>query len=279
LAVVSGPNRWRVTQLGFHYTGAIERHALDALALDSEWGSVRGKLAVGATAPFAAEGRIVFAGSEAARHAIATVVVGGDMTTLSLSGDGSVDDARATGAAHIAPFEARRLRDFELRVENVDLARFDAALPRTELQATLAGTGTDDGGVRGALTARNAIAGPWSAGRLPLVSLASGFAAYGELIELDGLDGAFGDAGRVTGAAAVDRGAATWRLSVRDLDLRRIVTDLRATRLAGAFAGRMRVDTADAEGEVSGDLRQADMALAFHAAVGRGVVDVRTFRA
>jgi hypothetical protein len=99
-----------VTQLGFHYTGAIERHALDALALDSEWGSVRGKLAIAATAPFAAEGRIVFAGSEAARHAIATVVVGGDMTTLSLSGDGSVDDARATGAAHRAVRSAR-LRD------------------------------------------------------------------------------------------------------------------------------------------------------------------------
>ncbi|HEX4523598.1 MAG TPA: translocation/assembly module TamB domain-containing protein [Casimicrobiaceae bacterium] len=279
LAVSSGPNRWRVTQLGFHYTGAIERHTLDALALDSEWGSLRGKLAIGAMPPFAAEGRIVFAGSEAARHAIATVVVGGDMTTLSLSGDGSVDDARATGAARIAPFEARRLRDFELRVENVDLARFDAALPRTELQATLAGTGRDDGGVRGALTARNAIAGPWSAGRLPLVSMASGFAADGEGVQLDELDAALGDAGRVTGAAGIDRGAATWRLAVRDLDLHRIVADLKPTRLAGAFAGRMRVDTADADGEISGDLRQSDMALAFRATVARGVIDVSTFRA
>jgi translocation and assembly module TamB len=279
LAVVSGPNRWRVTQLGFHYTGAIERHTLDALALDSVWGSVRGKVAIGATAPFAAEGRIVFAGSEAARHAIATVVVGGDMTTLSLSGDGSVDDARATGTARIAPFEARRLRDFELRVENVDLARFDAALPRTELQATLAGTGRDDGGVRGALTARNAIAGPWSAGRLPVVSLTSGFAADGERVQLDGLDAALGDAGRVTGAAGIDRGAATWQLAVRDLDLHRIVADLKPTRLAGAFAGRMRVDTDDADGEISGDLKQSDMALAFRAAVTRGVVDVSTFRA
>ncbi|HEV7413371.1 MAG TPA: translocation/assembly module TamB domain-containing protein, partial [Casimicrobiaceae bacterium] len=217
--------------------------------------------------------------SEVARHAIATVVVGGDMTTLSLSGDGSVDDAQATGAARIAPFEARRLRDFELRVENVDLARFDAALPRTEFHATLAGTGRDDGGVRGALTARNAIAGPWSAGRLPLVSLASGFAADGGRIHLEGLDAALGDAGRVTGAAGIDRGTATWQLAVRDLDLHRIVADLKPTRLAGAFAGRMRVDTDDADGEISGDLKQSGMALAFRAAVARGVVDVSTFRA
>ncbi len=137
LTVASGPNRWRVTRLGFHYTGALERHALDALALDSEWGSVRGKLAIGATPPFAAEGRIVFAGSEAARHAIATVAVGGNMTTLSLSGDGSVDDARATGAARIAPFEAATTARFRAPVENVDLARFDAALPRTELRRRL----------------------------------------------------------------------------------------------------------------------------------------------
>jgi translocation and assembly module TamB len=279
LSVASGPNRWRVTRLGFHYTGAIERHALDSLALDSEWGSVRGKLAIGATAPFAAEGRVAFAGSEAARHATATIAVGGDMTTLSLSGDASVDDARATGAARIAPFEARRLRDFELRIENVDLARFDAALPRTELQGTLAGTGRDDGGMRGELTARNAIAGPWSDGRLPLLSLASEFAADGERIQLDGLDAALGDAGRVTGAAGIDRGAVTWQLAVRDLDLHRIATDLKPTRLAGASAGRMRVDTADADGEISGDLRQSDMALAFRAAVRRGIVDVSTFRA
>ncbi|HEX3633748.1 MAG TPA: translocation/assembly module TamB domain-containing protein, partial [Casimicrobiaceae bacterium] len=279
LTVASGPNRWRVTQLGFHYSGAIDRHALDGLALDSEWGSVRGRLAIGATPPFAAEGRIAFAGSDAARHATATMAVGGDMTTLSLSGEGSVDDARATGTARIAPFESRRLRDFELRIENVDLARFDAALPRTELQMTLAGTGRDDGGVRGALTARNVIAGPWSAGRLPLVSLASGFAADGERVQLDGLDAALGDAGRVTGAAGIDRGAATWQLAVRDLDLHRIVADLKPTRLAGAFAGRMRVDSADAGGEISGDLRQSGMALAFRATVGHGVVDVSTFRA
>lgn len=84
LTVASGPNRWRVTRLGFHYTGAIDRHALDALALDSEWGSVRGRLAIAAKPPFAAEGSINFAGSDAARRAIATVTVGGNMTTLSL---------------------------------------------------------------------------------------------------------------------------------------------------------------------------------------------------
>jgi translocation and assembly module TamB len=279
LIVSSGPNRWRVRQLGFHYTGTLERHALDALTLDSEWGSVRGKLALAATAPFAAEGRIDFAGSEAARHAIATVTVGGDMTTLSLSGGGSVYDARATGAARIAPFESRRLRDFELQIENVDLARIDATLPHTELQATLRGSGRDDGGVRGALTAHNALAGPWSEGRLPLVSLASDFAADGERVQLDRLDAALGDAGRVSGAAGIDRGAANWQLAVRDLDLHRIVADMKPTRLAGSFAGRMRIDNADADGEISGDLRQADMALAFRAAVAHGIVDVSTFRA
>ena len=279
LTVASGPNRWRVTRLGFHYTGAIDRHALDALALDSEWGSVRGRLAIAAKPPFAAEGSMNFAGSDAARRAIATVAVGGDMTTLSLSGEGSVDDARATGAARLTPFESRGLRDFELRIANVDLARFDAALPHTEFEARVAGTGRDDGGVRGTLTASNAAAGLWSDGRLPVTSIASTFAADGERIQLDGLDATLGEAGRVTGAAAFDRSAATWQLAVRELDLHRIVADLKPTRLGGAFAGRMRIDAGEADGQISGDLRQSDVTLAFRAAVGHGVVDVKTFRA
>ena len=133
--------------------------------------------------------------------------------------------------------------------------------------------------MRGTLTASNAAAGLWSDGRLPVTSIASTFAVDGERIQLDGLDATLGEAGRVTGAAALDRSAATWQLAVRDLDLHRIVADLNPTRLGGAFAGRMRIDTGAADGEISGDLRQSDVALAFRAAVGQGVVDVKTFRA
>lgn len=279
LNVASGVNRWRVTRLGFRYSGAIARHALDALALDSQWGSLRGNLAIAATPPFAVEGRIALAGSDAARHAIVALTVGGDMTTLSLSAEGGVADARATGAAHVAPFEARQLRDFELRLEHVDLARFDPSFPRTEFEASVTGAGRDDGGVRGELTARNAAAGPWSAGQLPVESVTSVFAADGERIALDRLDAALGQAGHVTGVAGIGRDTATWQLAVRELDLHRIATDLKPTRLGGAFAGRMRVDTAEIDGEMSGDLKQSDVALAFRASVARGVVDVKTFRA
>ncbi|MGH8712433.1 MAG: hypothetical protein ACREYB_00350, partial [Casimicrobiaceae bacterium] len=279
LSIASGPNRWRVARLGFRYTGALERHALDALTLDSEWGSLRGKLAVAATPPFAADGRIAFAGSEAARSAVATLAVGGNLTTLALSGEATVDGARASGVARVAPFEPRRLRDFELVIEGADLARFDARLPQTALAATVAGSGADDGSVHGTLTARNAAAGPWSAGRLPVVTIASGFTADGDGARLVGIDATLGEAGRVRGDAAIARGEATWKLKVRDLDLRGIATDLRPTRLAGALAGRMRVDVSEPEGELSGDLAQSDVALAFRAAIRRGIVDVQGFRA
>ncbi|HEY7943367.1 MAG TPA: translocation/assembly module TamB domain-containing protein [Casimicrobiaceae bacterium] len=279
LTVASGPNRWRVERLGFRYTGALERHALEALTLDSEWGSLRGKLAIAATPPFVADGSIAFAGSEAARRAIATLAVAGNLTTLSLSGEATVDGAHASGAARVAPFEPRRLRDFDLRIEDADLARFDTRLPQTALAATIAGSGAEDGSVHGTLTARNAAAGPWSAGRLPIVTIASAFATDGGNARLDGLDAALGDAGHVTGDASIDHGAATWKLAVHDLDLHRIVTDLKATRLAGAFAGRMRIDASEPDGELSGDLRQSDISLAFRAAIQRGIVDVKTFRA
>lgn len=277
LSVTSGPNQWRVTRLGFRYVGSMERHALEALALDSEWGSLRGRLAIGAMPPFATEGSISFAGSDAARHATGTVAIGGTMATVSLSGEGSVLDAHATGQARVAPFEARQLRDFELRIDNVDLARFDVALPRTDMAATITGAGRDEGGVRGSLSARNADAGPWTSNRLPLTSLTSAFAADSGRIGLEGLDAALGGAGRVTGDAGIGGGISSWKLVVRDLDLHRIATELRTTRLAGTFAGRMRFDGGEGDGEVSGDLRQSDMALAFRAALARSVVDVKTF--
>lgn len=281
LTVESGPNRWRVRRLGFRYIGASERHTLDAVTLDSEWGSLRGNLAVAATAPFATQGSIDFAGSDAARRATATLVVGGNLTTLVLSGEAIVDEAHATGSARVAPFEPRRLRDFDVRFEGADLARFDARLPKTDFSAMLAGSGTDDGGARGTLAARNAAAGLWSAGRLPLATITSAFAIAGDggAIRLDALTAALGEAGHIAGKAGIDRGIATWKLAVRDLDLHGIAADLRPTRLAGDFAGRMRTDAVGPEGDLSGDLKQADVALAFRAAIADGVVDVASFRA
>ena len=279
LTVVSGPNRWRVRQLGFHYVGAIDRHALDAVAMDSEWGSLRGNLAVAAKAPFAAEGSVDFAGSDAAQHATGTLVVGGNLTELSLSGEAIVNEAHATGTAHVAPFEPRRLRDFDIRIDGADLARFDPRLPQTELSATITGSGTDDGGVRGTLIARNAVAGPWSARHLPLVTVASAYVTAGNGIRLDGLDASLGDAGRIAGNAGFGGGVATWKLAVRDLDLHALAADLKPTRLAGALAGRMRIDASEPEGDLSGDLKQSDVALAFRAAIGHGIVDVASFRA
>ncbi|HKW79813.1 MAG TPA: translocation/assembly module TamB domain-containing protein [Casimicrobiaceae bacterium] len=279
LTVESGPNRWQVRRLGFHYIGAADRHALDALALDSEWGSLHGNIAVAAEKPFAAVGSIDFAGSEAARRATGTVVIGGDLATLSLSGEGIVDAAHLTGTARVAPFEPRRLRDFDLKVDGADLARFDARLPQTGFSATLTGTGTDDGGARGTLVAHNALAGAWSARRLPLASIASGFAVGDYGVRLDGLDASLGDAGRIRGDAAFERDIASWKLDVRDLDLHGIADDLKPTRLAGALSGRMHLDASEPDGEVSGDLRQSDVALAFRATAAHGTVDVSTFRA
>ena len=279
LSVESGPNRWQVRRLGFHYIGAPDRHALEALALDSEWGWLHGNLAIAASKPFATEGSIDFAGSEAARRATGTLVIGGNLGTLALSGEGIVDAAHLTGTARVAPFESRRLRDFDLKVEGADLARFDARLPQTDFSAALTGSGTDDGGVRGTLVAHNALAGAWSARRLPLATIASGFAAGGESIRFDGLDASLGDAGRIRGDAALERDIASWKLAVRDFDLHGIVDDLKPTRLAGALSGRMRINASEPDGEVNGDLRQSDVEFAFRAATARGIVDVSTFRA
>src|SRR5207244_605187 len=71
--VESGENRWRFARLAFHYTGGSLRHGLDELAFDSEWGALRGNIALDASRPFAATGTVAFAASDKLHRASASL--------------------------------------------------------------------------------------------------------------------------------------------------------------------------------------------------------------
>jgi translocation and assembly module TamB len=279
LDVASGANRWRFARLAFHFTGDDKRHALDDLAFHSEWGDLSGNLALDASAPFAASGNLVFLTAESLKRATATLAIGGDLTLLALSGDVSLTGARATGKAHVAPFDAQWLRDLAVSATDVDLGRIDSRMPGTALTLTAEGASGERGHVRGKWTVRNGNAGPVDSKRLPVQALSSSFDVAGGTATLDALEATVAGTGRVAGNVRIGGDEARWSLSVRELDLKGIVSSLNATRLDGAFKGQLRLDSDTPEGSVSGELKQAAISLAFDASALRGVVDVRRFRA
>jgi translocation and assembly module TamB len=279
LDVASGSNRWHFARLAFRYAGGDKRHALDELAFHSDWGDLSGNIAIDAAPPFVTTGSISFLASEALKRAKAALAIAGDLTTLVFSGDVSAVGAHAGGTARISPFDERWLQGFAFSAADVDLALFDARIPKTALSMTAEGASSERGQVRGKLAARNAEAGTVDSKRLPILALSSSFELTAGTATLEALEASLGTTGRVAGNVRVGGDEARWNLSVRELDLKSIISSLNATRLAGAIKGQLRLDAESPDGVVAGELKQAAVALAFDAAVHRGIVDVRKFRA
>ena len=279
LSIASGENRWHFARVAFRFAGGDRGHALDELAFHSDWGDLSGNIAVDAAPPFAATGNISFEASDALKHAKATLAIAGDLTALAFSGDFSAVGAHAGGTARISPFDERWLRGFAVSVTEVDLAQFDSRIPKTSIAITAEGASTERGHVQGKFAVRNAEPGPLDTKRLPLVALSSAFDLAAGTATLETLEATLGAAGRATGNARIGGDEARWNLIVRDLDLRNIASSMNATKLAGAIKGQLRLGTDAPEGTVSGELKQAALALGFDAAVHRGIIDVRRFRA
>jgi len=199
LDVASGSNRWRFARLAFRYAGGDKHHALDELAFHSDWGDLSGNIAIDAAPPFVTTGSISFLASDALKRAKAALAIAGDLTTLVFSGDVSAVGARAGGTARISPFDEPWLRGFALTAADVDLALFDARIPKTSLSLTAEGASSERGQVRGKFAARNAEAGTIDSNRLPILALSSSFEFAAGTTTLDALEATLGGSGRVAG--------------------------------------------------------------------------------
>src|SRR2546430_6366689 len=64
---ISGANAWAMRALALRYRGDASGHHFEKLVVESDWGALRGDLAVGANPPLAARGDIHLAGSDRLR--------------------------------------------------------------------------------------------------------------------------------------------------------------------------------------------------------------------
>ena len=265
----TGTNAGHVTGVAFAYAGGAAAHAVRDLRFVTDYGTLTGHARMGAAPPYGLDGALAFAGDADYRGGRARLAVSGTLERVDVDADGELRGAAVKAKAKLAPFAAAALESADVTADGVDLAQFGAALPATAL-AVEASARPDGAGFAGSVSARNAAAGPLDAGRVPVAAFAAQFAWDGATATLSAIDAAIAGGGRVTGRAAIPVHARTLTLdlTLAGVDLARIQSSLLATRMSGTLTA----EVAQQRQVVRGDVRQADMALAFAATVeGRRV--------
>ncbi|MEO8741147.1 MAG: translocation/assembly module TamB domain-containing protein, partial [Casimicrobiaceae bacterium] len=274
----AGPRVGRIAGLEFGYAGNAQRHALSALQLVSEFGALSGNVTLGARAPLALDGAIALVGAGPLQGARLDTRLGGTLAAISLDGAGQWQDATLKADVRLTPFAANAVEAIAVALDKVDLASLVPTLPRTEIALTLQAQLGADGPV-GTFDAVNRLAGPIDRARLPIDGARGSFAASGSKLALSSVELRLAGGGRANGSIDVDLGgsAAPSRVSltVRNVDLRSLHSQLIETRLAG----RLYADIEGSRQRIRGDLADAKLSVAFDATVANKRVDVTSLRA
>ncbi len=272
----AGERGGAVTGITFGYRGGARMHAVRDLRFVTDNGTLTGTAELGATAPFAVRGALHFEGDGQLRGARAALTVAGALERFGVDVTGTLRDARVTANAVVTPFAAAPIVSADVDAQEVDLARFHAALPATQLTLKLAARPIA-AGFAGTLQAQNAAAGTIDAGRAPLEALTARFAWEANALTLDQVEARLPGNGRATGRVTVPLGGGpvALQLALSGVDLARLHTSLLPTRLSGTLAA----DVAEATQTVRADLRQAELSLAFAATVDGTRVTIERFRA
>lgn len=246
LEVRRGEAVYPVTDLRFSYAGDATVHELAELTAQTQWGHVALGASMAATPPFRVEAR------------------------------GTLTRPHATAQAYVRalPFATEKLEALQVTAENVDLARLDAALPRTLLTLRVEGEATRDAAFAGVVRLANGDAGPLDRDRLPVVALDARVALRGSTVHIDALDAAAAG-GSVTGSGTAQRDGGKLQLDVRNIDLRAVRSSLRRTALSGV----VRIAATPDRQSIAGTVAQEDMRLTADAVRSGDLVEVRSFEA
>ena len=192
--------------------------------------------------------------------------------SVHLEGRGAILNVRAV----VRPAERQPLRSLEARAESIDLARLDAALPRTAIEMTLNCAVAGKDALRGRFTAHNARSGALDRGLLPVSRVEGRFATsdYSEL-RLEALRIALAGGGRLEGEAHATAQRVNALLQASGVDLRAMRSDLRPTALRGPLEVSLRRDSQTVDGSLSQEGMSLDARVVRHG----DRIEVRRLRA
>src|SRR5262249_1349230 len=159
---------------------------------------------------------------------------------------GTSVEARAV----ISATAARALQSIDPRAGPIDLAHFDASLPRTPPEVTLQGAASPPDALRGPPSVRNPAPGPLDTGLLP-VRPAAGFAALDfPALRLETLRIALAGNGRLEGEAHANAERVNALLQASAINLRALRSDLRRSALRGPLEISLRRDVQLVDGSL-----------------------------
>ena len=236
LRVVRGAQAFMLRDLRLAYGYGHGLHRIERLHLVLQGVTLAGSAALGAAPPFAASGALELAGAYAGVPFAAELGISGNLRELGLELSARAKGAHAEGRAALRLLEGLPPQSLSLRVRELDLHAFNAALPRTRVafSASLERRGE---ALVGPLEAENALAG-----RVPAGSLRSVLRTDLRSVELEDLAAELGALGSVAGSVSLD-GSLNFgaRLRFARVDLARL-GDLPASALSGeaTLAGALR---------------------------------------
>lgn len=228
---------------GLNFDGSAYRLRLRELAAAPplENGSlaaqINGQATLSATKPYALEGSFSSRGDarigERAIGAGGDIRLSGSLAELSAALEFGVAQARIRGNAQVRPFSEQMLGKVQLTARELDLASLDGKLPRTLLNIDLSVAENGPGELR----LENADPGTYDKQKLPLSSLLIRFRQEAGRIDFERIVARPGTekqpAGEITGKGSYADGVLAMTLQTESLDLHRLDSRMRATRLAG----------------------------------------------
>jgi len=268
----NGRTAVELSGIALAYAGSPASHTLQLHAIDSPWGHGAGRLSVQSERPFALDGAVTWNGEAAPGWpAQAQLRVGGSLETVQVQGELTVRDLRIPAQVELAPFSDAPLARAAMQVSALDLSAWFAQAPATRIDARVVLGGTP---LRGTLQLTNTQPGTLDAGRLPLDALTSSLRLDGAVLRLDDLQASLHGAGSVRGGAALAAEGSEAHLQVRELDLRKLHTAMRPTRLHGTIALARRGE----RDEFALDLTERALRLEARASIEGGTLTIQDAR-
>lgn len=223
---------------GARYLLRLHRFAAGSVLENGEVAtSISGTATLSSTKPYALQGSFISTGNATigarAIGANGKIDLSGSLMELAADLGFTVNRARIEGNAILRPFSAQALHKAHLTARALDLSALDPNLPRSALDIDL--SAAESG--HGELALSNSDAGLWNDKKIPLSALAISFRQNAGQWDFERIASHLGTkrapAGALVGSGRYAGGALALALHTDALDLKRLDSRARATRLAG----------------------------------------------
>lgn len=225
-----------VQDLHFRLTARTNAHTFEVVSIETMGWRAAGTLRLDAAAPFAAAGKLELAEKARGEPLKVGVTVGGKLEALEVQASSAAHGASVMVAGLLRPFARIPLEKFTLNAENIDLAAWDKALPRTKIVIALEAAMPAPDQYAGTVRAENEVPGPVDAQRVPLARAALSFSGSGSRWTLSNIDLGIGKSGRVRGSGSIENAGARLELALTDIATAELHSRLQPLTVSGKAA-------------------------------------------